>query len=160
VEAGEQCDHGRRNGAPGDTCAADCNIVIAVCGNGVPERGEQCDDGERNGGAEDGCLADCTMREGVVPGCGNSVVELGELCDEGEQNGVSGGSCDASCGAATWVQGQFNDLTAHFSGGAQANLLGIGAFRALPVATGPASLALMTAGAAVGIAWIRRKRRL
>lgn len=98
-EAGEECDHGVRNGAPGDTCSTSCVTVapVVLCGNGILDAGEACDDGVKNGTEGDGCSIECQLMPSVVPACGDGVLEAGEECDLGKGNGTPGSTCDIAC---------------------------------------------------------------
>lgn len=83
----EECDHGSRNGRPGDSCSVNCTLVEPVCGNGYREDGEQCDDGNTSNG--DGCSSTCQ----VEPRCGDgSVNQPSEQCDP-----PNGSTCSSSC---------------------------------------------------------------
>ena len=64
-------------------------MVMAICGNGVPEGTEECDD--MNATMGDGCENDCTL----TPACGNGKREGTEACDDGNQ--VAGDGCEADC---------------------------------------------------------------
>jgi cysteine-rich repeat protein len=83
----EQCDDG--NTTPGDGCDANCQLEVAVCGNGIPELGEECDDGNLSN--TDACTNSCQNAE-----CGDGFVWGGvEQCDDG--NTLPGDGCDESC---------------------------------------------------------------
>ena len=83
----EQCDDG--NTTPGDGCDANCQLEVAVCGNGIPEPGEQCDDGNLSN--NDACLNTCR-----TAACGDGSLWFGvEQCDDGNTSGGDG--CDANC---------------------------------------------------------------
>ena len=97
----------------GEGCGADCEVLKAVCGNGVMEAGEGCDDGNDvdedmcPSGAEGECKAAAVCGDGIVwdgvEGCddGNSVDEDG--CPSGEQ-----GMCgkEAVCGDGIVWEGE------------------------------------------------------
>ena len=150
---------------------------VAFCGDGRIQNGEQCDDGARNSnlpGAR--CRMTCMLAR-----CGDGIVDMpqGEQCDDG--NREAGDGCNEQCKterpAPTTLAAQVFELTqaprlqqpsapvapVRF---AQADTAQVQAWQILPQATvpvtaasGPGSLAIMAAGAAMGVGYMRRKRK-
>jgi cysteine-rich repeat protein len=63
-------------------------VLLAHCGDGVPNLGELCDDGNVVDG--DGCDSNCTSSA-----CGNGIASGAEACDDG--NTTAGDCCSATC---------------------------------------------------------------
>jgi ELWxxDGT repeat protein/cysteine-rich repeat protein len=63
-------------------------LLLAHCGDGLPNPGEECDDGNAVDG--DGCDSNCTPT-----GCGNGIVAGSEQCDDG--NTAAGDCCASDC---------------------------------------------------------------
>ncbi len=173
VQAGEACDDANLNEQDqctsacllpfGRACthATQCASTICSAGSCTPCRGDsECSGGLRC--AIGLCLTDQQMS--LIPNmCGNGFVEGGEACDDG--NGAYGDGCTPSCqvgnspsrsevAANVNVQLPFSPMAnvGEVAGGG----LHAGASGGLSD-TGPATVAVMAAGAAAGTAWVRRK---
>ncbi len=152
VDAGEECDKGAQNStSPDALCRPNCSL--SRCGDGVLDSAELCDDGNRLNG--DGCDRYCKKEsdDSAVP----------------EETQVA---------AETTPPEQL--LNGQFPNYQQPTQFGFPQYPnfqqlpyQLPLAqlqpriqsrgpvgdTGPAAVAVIGAGAAAGIGWIRRKRR-
>ncbi|MEI8230560.1 MAG: DUF4215 domain-containing protein [Candidatus Peregrinibacteria bacterium] len=155
IETGEECDDGKKNTkSPDGHCRSDCRL--GRCGDGIRDKSEQCDDGDNVSG--DGCNAFC-RNETITPvskligqlNSGNDTQDTGN----GSQNGNTGesnGKNEANQGNGNTqgnggVTGSVTTLNPLTSGNG-------------PVGkTGPASVLVIAAGAGVGLAWMRRKRK-
>lgn len=166
----EQCDIGMRL-SEGLSCSSRCRIVSSQCGDGVRNVGEECDSGVQNNNRPGSrCRADCSFAR-----CGDGIVDAPqEQCDDG--NNVSRDGCSASCGMegtiladGTIIPAQYPPNSAVSSAGAtqwQPQQQQAGSTQTVvfsphaPVGnTGPGSLAVMAAGAAGGMAFVRRRFR-
>jgi hypothetical protein len=79
-----------------DADTVDEDIIIAFCGDGIPEGLEECDLGTLlNTGAYGGCKSDCTL----AIRCGDGLKNGPEFCDSGDNNGLYG-FCNSTCTAA------------------------------------------------------------
>lgn len=125
--------------------------VVATCGNGQKDLNEECDGGAQNGQPGSRCRKNCTLIR-----CGDGIVDKpSEECDDGNQ--VSGDGCSAAC-----VREQPGAVSVPLQPGApqQVTILPVSYPAHSPVgATGPGSLAVMAAGAASGLAYMRKKVR-
>lgn len=167
---GEQCEPSLHDPSLTYGCDSNCHFLLSACGNGQVDPGEQCDLGSGNSnlpGAS--CRSDCSFAR-----CGDGVVDAqqGEECDDG--NLVSGDGCSRTCksehgaGTSPLSAQVFTFPTIPGNGGygtdvqsQTATVLPLGYTSHAPVgATGPGSLAVMAGGAASGLAWVRRKRKL
>lgn len=178
---GEQCD-GSAQTPEGAICTPRCTLILRNCGNGLPDPGEECDEGNRN---SDGSGASC-RRNCSVARCGDAVMDPGERCDDG--NRLNGDGCDRACAIESGAVGQTLAQTAESfeqeepsfplamlwpstRNAAAGNdpIVGSATTAALPFfvtpahppvgETGPATVAVMAAGAAAGIGWVRKKKR-
>lgn len=164
VQAGEACDDANLNDNDqctsaclkpiGGSCghATDCASTICSGGACAPCRSDaECAAGQRC--AIGRCMTDAQMA--LVPNvCGNGAVDAGEQCDDG--NNAYGDGCTPACAAGdarredvaanVSVQLPFVAEEPSFHAGAE-NLSD----------TGPATVAIMAAGAAAGTAWVRRR---
>lgn len=165
IQGSEQCDDANMIG--GDGCSISCQaefvlgfrdelnpVLIAggiVCGDGVLTAPEECDDGNPEPG--DGCSPLCQKE---LPVCGNARFEPGEQCDDGNRDDADG--CNTQCKtvappkpAAPLVAQVIPPAPISYS------YIPIPA----PIAdTGPAAIAIMASGAAAGVGWMRRRRKL
>jgi uncharacterized protein (TIGR03382 family) len=182
LQVGELCDDG--NAADGDACGMHCRLgnglsctaaddcesllcsggtcmscqvnsqcqsgicsqgkCVSLCGNGILDPGELCDNGDRNSNSlPDHCRTTCS-----VPRCGDGVQDSNEQCDDG--NLVSRDGCDRLCRREDGFSDALGD------GGTAAFLI---RNRPPAGATGPGAVVAMAAGASMGWAWLRRRRR-
>ncbi|MFA5273156.1 MAG: FG-GAP-like repeat-containing protein [Candidatus Peribacter sp.] len=183
MDPGEQCDDG--NTIDGDGCDSACQREwqtmvggIETCGNGIVETTEQCDDGNTIDG--DGCSHLCQREMSVAPGLGNPVWGSGEHAAGSQAEGgflAQGGSTSGGMNmSGTQAPGSNRGAqTIVFPGRQGWNAAGGQQQTAFPSyygsvvpygpsggpagQTGPASAAVMAAGAAAGFAWVRRKKR-
>lgn len=177
VQAGEACDDANFNEQDqcttacllplGQACthATQCSSTICSGGACTPCRADaECSGGMRC--AVGLCLTDAQMA--MLPNiCGNGLLEQGEQCDDG--NGKYGDGCTPSCAvgngpsrsevaANVSVQLPFSGDNAgggQWPGEVDGSIHG-GAGDGL-ADTGPATVAVMAAGAAAGSAWVRRR---
>jgi len=131
---------GTRNADDPDTlCRSDC--TLPRCGDWIVDQVEQCDDGNILNG--DGCSGFCLRESTVAPAYTTASSASSRL----EVSSVQSSSAPASPLFAT--------LRAFEPWGKRVRVSPQG-----PAGeTGPASIAVMAAGAAAGLAWMRRKRR-
>lgn len=153
VDPGEECDDGTRNStSPDARCRPDCSL--GRCGDGVVDSAETCDDGNRLSG--DGCDRYCRTE----------IADVIEPEVVANQNEII---IDAIASAP--LQPTSYNLPPHFPFPQQPTFqqlpmqLPLGqlqpliAQRAPAGDTGPAAVAVIGAGAAAGMGWIRRRRR-
>jgi cysteine-rich repeat protein len=170
VQAGESCDDANLNEQDrctsaclltfGQSCshATQCASTICSSGSCAPCRADaECSAGLRC--AIGMCLTDAQMA--LIPNvCGNGLLEGGEQCDDG--NGRYGDGCTPTCAAGNGP-GR-SEVAANVSvqlpfsptGEVDGSSLHAGASGALSD-SGPATVAVMAAGAAAGTAWVRRR---
>ena len=139
---------------------SNCRLVQRItapsCGDGIVESGEQCDDGSLNSSFLPGsCRSNC-----MKAWCGDGILDPGEQCDHGSKDGTSGDFCDAYCRILT-PQGiptlpPVAQLTPPEPPPYQANVTPVGPHQPLEQ-SGPATVAFMAAGAALGFLWMRRR---
>ena len=151
---GEECDRGKENSDDlPDRCRLNC--LDFRCGDGVLDSAELCDDGNRASG--DGCNSSC-LRE-IIPGdeptVASDIVETQPLPPAPASTVVN--TFTYFIGQPTPAPLPASPITATLpTGDAGRDVVPTHE----PVGdTGPAALAVMVAGAASGIAWVRRKRR-
>jgi cysteine-rich repeat protein len=154
-ELGEQCDGPLSVLGLPYSCGPDCRILSPLCGDGKLDPGEECDDGDANTDERDGaCRTNCSRMR-----CGDGIVDMGEECDDG--NLYTGDGCDRLCRREIAPPPTLAQVI---------NIPGQPAIPPSQVAppsptrppeapTGPAALAVMAAGGAAGLAWIRRRRK-
>ena len=101
-DAGEACDDGARNGAPGDACTKECNFVI----NHQCVADKDCNSLFCSNGSCTSCAYDRQCASGICaqgrcnitpPICGNGIIEFDESCDDGARNGTPGSACSLDC---------------------------------------------------------------
>lgn len=162
---GEQCEPMSFDASVPYQCSADCRFVSFFCGDGVLDSGEQCDDGGANADWPDHCRLDCS-----VPRCGDGIRDEEEQCDDG--NRTLGDGCDHLCREEKAAAPGSPDLSAsiidlpftddgtggpHPSDGRATDI----AISHPPAGnTGPAVIVLMSAVAAAGYAWARRRKKM
>ncbi|MBT4120030.1 MAG: DUF4215 domain-containing protein [Candidatus Peribacter sp.] len=151
VDAGEECDKGTQNStSPDALCRPNCHT--ARCGDGVLDSSETCDDGNRL--SKDGCDRFCRKEQ-----------------EEPTQIAFEESAPTEVAAQATTQSNQFANPYS------QVGFPQIPSYNQLPYQlplaqlqpliakqapigdTGPAAVAVIGAGAAAGIGWIRRKRR-
>tara|TARA_B100000315_G_scaffold258947_1_gene312896 strand:- start:3561 stop:4472 length:912 start_codon:yes stop_codon:yes gene_type:complete len=166
VDAGEECDRGAQNStSPNAQCRPDCSVPR--CGDGIIDTDftEECDDGNRLNG--DACDRYCRK------GSGTTQVAS-------DQQGPSAFGQLPTFGGGT--QGQFGQFGQLGQFGPNGFMQDIGfpqypSFQPVPYQlplaqlqpriqsrgpagdTGPAAVAVIGAGAAAGLSWMRRKRK-
>ncbi|MDO8648751.1 MAG: DUF4215 domain-containing protein [Candidatus Peregrinibacteria bacterium] len=174
---GEQCEPSTHDASLPYLCSADCRFHSLLCGDGKVDPGEECDQGNRNADTTpNACRTNCSLAR-----CGDRVVDGNEQCDDG--NFRTGDGCDRACKTEAQapppvVAAKIVDLPVlPLPVPEQVPLPRQGAVP-LPVPqpigqvitrlsttrgpvgdTGPAAIAVMTAGAAAGFAWMRRRRK-
>lgn len=139
LETGEGCDDG--NNRDFDGCSALCRLekqlhgaAAGRCGDGRLNTGEECDYGVLNADAPDSCRTNCKM-----PRCGDKIIDRDqrEQCDDG--NKIKGDGCSDKC----FIEGL--------------SLVKLPLAKTL-ASTGPAALAIIISGAAVGWSYMRKKK--
>ena len=175
---GEECEPAQE-AAGLFVCDITCRITASqTCGNGAVDPGEECDRGEQNSNAPDSnCRTNCSLGR-----CGDGILDTKtEECDDG--NRIAGDGCDRTCideSQTLTAGGRENPLTLGEQSSqpsfASRGTVYVPSAPALPVwqnpaeqvayvqqvplgQTGPAALAAAAAGAATGVAWMRRKRK-
>lgn len=158
---GEECEPDLPDPSAAFACGTDCRYQKIYCGNGLLESGEQCDRGRENAWRADAaCRPDCTFGR-----CGDGIPDSVEQCDDG--NLLSGDGCSNRCmkeqGAASSTPLPLSSWPSNL-----ATLVPLEPSTVLtpppspehaPVGnTGPATAAMMAAGAAAGWAWVRRRK--
>lgn len=141
-------------------CDGHCRFHSLFCGNGQLDAGEECDEGAQNSNEPgDHCRSDCSKSR-----CGDGITDTPfESCDDGNRVGNDGCSreCRQERGAGSDTIGQVFDLGDGGDNGTSVNAGQI--VTVVPHApvgsTGPASIAIMAAGAAAGIGWVRRNKK-
>jgi len=184
-DPGEQCDDG--NGANGDGCSSNCqreqmSLVGALesCGDGIVQPPEECDDANAIPG--DGCAPDCifdlSVGDGLVVNAqgqiivGHGSAVLGSQFVGGQEIGADGKSISGLNGRRASIifpqwrgrgsAGEAPELptqNARNDSWQNVGSLALATDRGPVGDTGPASMALMAAGAAAGMAFVRRRRR-
>ena len=173
---GEQCEPRLHDPALPYECI-DCMFSLKFCGDGKRDPGEQCDAGPLNSSSPDAiCRPNCSL-----PRCGDGIKDSAELCDDGNRFNDDG--CDRYCRTESvqvagqqsifdTVQSQFTTQYLQQFGFPQyptlqgvalqlplANLQPIVQSRPPVGDTGPAAVAVIGAGAAAGLSWVRRRRK-
>lgn len=161
---GEQCEPSIHDASLPFGCDGRCRFILTSCGDGKTDLGEECDDGGNNSNTPGAyCRSDCSFAR-----CGDAIVDApqGEECDDG--NKTAGDGCTKECrverNAPQTLAAQVFDLpvTQQTSSSTIAPPLSSVTYVNQPpiAATGPGSLAAMAAGAASGVAYMRRKKFL
>src|SRR3989339_38783 len=175
---GEQCEPSLHNASLPYGCTSTCRFLHRECGNGIPNLGEECDSGPLNSNLPDApCRPDCSL-----PHCGDIVLDPVEFCDDG--NLLRGDGCDEYCRRESDLFPQYSSTSSLPSLRPAASLTRTsdqahpplfatlqtfepwrrGSTVRVPThapagETGPAAMAVMAAGAAAGLAWMRRRRK-
>lgn len=159
----ELCDNGAENGTLNNPCTSTCQLSISpFCGNGIIDTGEQCDLGTGNSdNTPDTCRTTCSSYR-----CGDGVIDSGEQCDD--SNLQNGDGCSSLCTSEQPAAGtnvaQVIDLplipAITISDGTivTGNITDIATSHAPVGQQGPGAIAAIAAGAAAGVAWVRRRK--
>ena len=180
---GEQCEQSLHNLSLPYDCNR-CRFLSRTCGDGVVDMGEECDEGLQNSTRPDNCRPDCSNWR-----CGDGVLDTGELCDDGNRINGDGCSRYCVDEDKDLSRGVVASDTANSDQSFTANALSqfLATYSQqfprqpsmqpvplqLPYAqlqpliqsqgpageTGPAAVAVIGAGAAAGIGWMRRRRK-
>ncbi len=165
VLLGEQCEPKKHNPSLPYICTPDCRFLSRSCGDGMRQAGEQCDMGNDNANSPGSmCRSDCSFAR-----CGDLIVDGDEECDDG--NLIHGDGCSRTCKqeqarevvmAKKWTDAslfRFLRGSAVTTVTTTASTLPAQLPTGAPVPqSGPGIIAVMAAGAAGGIAWMRRRR--
>ncbi len=149
----EQCDVGQRLPA-GMSCTTTCRLLSSSCGNGQRDAGEECDGGQGNNDRPGSrCRTDCSLAR-----CGDGILDAPqEQCDD--HNHIEGDGCSTTCARELPTQSQLPPNAAAPAMPQQLQTVTMAPPSHAPVgSTGPGSLAAMAAGAASGLALVRRRR--
>ena len=177
---GEQCEASLHDPNLPYACVQ-CRFSSDRCGDGVLDVGEECDNGLLNSTSPDAdCRPDCSRAR-----CGDGILDSVEECDDG--NRLNGDGCDRFC-IVEVVEESTTDDTRVAGDVPQPFQLPVGLPQTIgfpqfptvpplpyqmPLAqlqpfiqqqgpagdTGPAAAAVIAAGAASGLAWVRRRRK-
>ena len=181
---GEQCEDSLHDKALSYECRS-CRFFSVMCGDGKVDPGEECDTGANNSDVPD---ADCRLDCGL-PRCGDGVNDTAEECDDGNRVSGDGcgtfctvetqaladstrGTFDGTGIGNKWPIGAVPDVVPSQFGFPQFPT-GQPLPYQLPLAqlrpfvqsqgpagdTGPAAVAVIGAGAAAGLSWVRRRRK-
>ena len=162
LDLGEACDSGKLNSdLPGSPCRSDCNAPR--CGDGIRDPGETCDDGNMLDG--DSCPGTCgstSLVAGVAgvngaetipsPGFHGTPDALGRVLGTYSLDPITGKPIYPSSPSTPGTQALPWQLPL-------ASMQQTATGHAPVGDTGPAAVAVIAAGAASGVAWMRRKRR-
>ena len=139
---GEDCEPTLHDNSLPYRCSTTCRFIHPFCGDGSLNPGEECDDGTANSnlpGAR--CRPDCSRAQ-----CGDSILDVYEECDDG--NTLNGDGCDRNCMPEN---PSFTAVMIPFP---------IPVHPPVGKPGGPAAaIAVITAGAAAGMVWMRRRRK-
>lgn len=161
VLLGEQCEPATHDPALPYSCSGHCTFFSPLCGNGVMDPGEECDDGPQNSNAPAApCRTSCARSR-----CGDGILDVPfEACDDG--NRVGGDGCSRQCQEERGAP--LSPVTANIfqlppvpagRGMQTSNQTAVLMPVHAPIGdTGPASIAVMAAGAAAGVGLVRRRR--
>lgn len=136
ADPGEECDMGDQNSlAPNAYCRPDCRL--GRCGDGILDTPlELCDDG--NNAVQDGCDAQCRPERLAPSQLPATIISLPFLPLDNATGGTTAGSTDVTGGSSTVAPQTPTPGTTP--------------------GTGPATIAFMSAGAAAGYAYMRKRR--
>lgn len=180
---GEQCEQVSHDKTLPYSCVR-CRFVSSSCGDGKIDPGEECDAGTLNSTQPDAnCRPDCSFGR-----CGDAVQDASELCDDGNrvsgdgcdrfcrtESTVVAADTAQDAGATTQdiafpnTMPNNNPTLYQFpyapTGQALPYQLPLAQLQPLMQAqgpigdTGPAAVAVIGAGAAGGVSWVRRKKK-
>jgi cysteine-rich repeat protein len=156
IELYEQCDDGNINS--GDGCSPTCSIEItqvaqreAFCGDNILDTSEECEQDWHC--SSNKCVA-CRCENNFI--CGNGIPEGNEECDDG--NLIPGDGCSINC---TVENAQTTSPTPQKPQNPPvATIIPIAQTHPPAGSTGPAALVVIVSGAAAGVGWMRKKKRL
>jgi cysteine-rich repeat protein len=156
---GEQCEEPLRSVVVPFRCV-DCRFVSDFCGDGtVNPPAEECDEGPNNSNASGApCRLDCSLS-----GCGDGVLDsaFGEACDDGNRR--AGDGCSRECSRESPSDGfEFPGSVIELPPiipGVRPSQPGVPSTIPETPTTGPGAIAIAAAGAAAGLAWMRRRRK-
>lgn len=147
---GEECEPQLLKPNTFTFCTDGCRITTIFCGNGKTESGEECDRGLQNADTSDAlCRKNCSL-----PRCGDGILGRIEECDDGNTRDNDG--CSRFCRLERFAGG----VPSSYTGNIRQQMPPPRPPTHAPVGeTGPATLAIMAAGAASGIGWVRKRRK-
>ncbi len=178
---GEQCENSTHDKELSYQCSK-CHFLSLTCGDENVDAGEECDDGKRNSSSPDAlCRPNCSLSR-----CGDNVLDAVETCDDG--NRLNNDGCDRYCRIEHEYEDDeyeqetqvantlpYSQLPTPYS--RNVNFPQYPSYQQMPYQlpmaqlqpliqaqgpigdTGPAAVAVIGAGAAAGLSWIRRKRK-
>lgn len=179
----EQCEFSLHDISLPYACVG-CRYQSTSCGDGILDAGEQCDDGPENSTSPDArCRPDCGQSR-----CGDGILDTTEICDDGNRRNEDGCDryCrveDSNTTGVTVITSDTETITMlpeTVPAITFPQMLQFPQFPAyqqfsyqLPLAqlqpliqnqgpvgdTGPAAVAVVGAGVAAGISWIRRRKK-
>lgn len=153
VDAGEECDEGAENSnQPDANCRTTCRF--GSCGDAIVDSDEECDDGNKVHG--DGCTADCRVE--TQPSAPQLLTEepLNIVLSEYTANAVSP---SGNLGTQEYGFPEYPNMQQLPYQLPLAQLQPLIQSKSPAGDTGPAAVAVIGAGAAAGVSWIRRKKR-
>jgi cysteine-rich repeat protein len=178
---GEQCENSTHDIVLPYQCSK-CRFLSQTCGDREIDPGEECDDGKLNSNSPNAnCRPGC-----AVSRCGDSILDDIETCDDG--NRLNNDGCDRYCRIEHEYEDDeyeqetqvantlpYSQLPTPYS--RNVNFPQYPSYQQMPYQlpmaqlqpliqaqgpigdTGPAAVAVIGAGAAAGLSWIRRKRK-
>ena len=129
-----------------------------MCGNGVVDPGEECDDGIQNSDRPNyRCRMNCSLAR-----CGDGILDFNkEACDNGPFNGQQGDACTLNCTTVMLPDIIGSVIELPFMNGTTGSTgSGVILTGVLPPKTtdsGPGTIAIMAAGAALVYAYMKRR---